>query len=893
MEYNKKNVGIIGYWFATNYGGVASYFSLHETIKKMGYYPFLVENPYFDTDKEGADVFSRNLFKEIGATICEPYHIEDLKNLNQKSDTFILGSDQVLTTSSIRAFGKLFLMEFSTDEKKRIAVSASCGGDNLQESSELVEEAKNALQRFDKVSVREFSGVETVRERFQIKADFMIDPIFFSEASVYTRLGEQVKNDQTEKEPYLLAYILDPTEDKREGIQKLSSTLGVKTKIALDGRKYTHDKNASVMNMPENILPELDFKEWLIVYANASYIITDSFHGAAMALILNKPVIIYANYRRGYPRFVSLIKLFGIKTRLIERTEQITNELINEKMDFEYINKTIEEKREDAKKWILHALITEKEGTGKIVLPQKTVNALLDRKKCVGCSACVNICPQNAIQLRMDDWGYYRAYVDDEKCIDCGRCAKICPALKLPKNDNHQTPNCYEFITANDDDLMNSSSGGIFTVMAKQVLGMKGAVAGVAWKDDLSVQHIFIEHVEDLAKLQKSKYLQSYVGTIFREVKEKIEKGQQVLFTGCPCQVAGLRSFLGEEYENLITVDLLCGNSPSTMFFQKYVSESFPEGVKSYSFRSKAQGYNAECISVEKADGTKIELRGMKEDAYQRVYHNHTMCAPHCEECQFQKLPRFGDLTIGDFWGLSAKDKSIDVSKGVSVVLCNSEKGERFFLGISDSECKVRKKVPLDWLGGNGYAIKNTHNYASPKRNLFYDVIKKKNFSEAVNYALKPNHGRYNNLYVNSDTPLRLDSELTHFKFDKTVWEEHFVNGKITLIVRENQWKVGRYANLSLAKSLTKGKKYKFSIRFRIKTAYHLINFHLRDAGTGCIQMIGSFGIPDDNNGSQWYVFEKIVYPDTDLCDQFMIGASQVSGVGNFFMIDFINIMEV
>lgn len=887
MDYNKRNVGIIGYWFATNYGGVASYYSLYRTIKGLDYRPFLVENPYFYTDKEGEDVFSRNLFKEIGADICEPYGIEDLEELNQKADTFILGSDQVLTTSSIRSFGKLFLMEFSDEEKRRIAVSASCGGDNLNADSNLIDYAKGQLQRFTKVSVREFSGVDTIKKKFGIKADFMIDPIFFTEAEHYRKIGEEVNLPQENE--YVLAYILDPTNDKREGILKLAKTLGIEKKVILDGRKFTHEKNADTLNLQEDTLPELDFKQWLYYYSNASYVITDSFHGAAMALILNKPVIVYANYKRGYPRFVSLIRLFGIKSRLIESTNQITDELVRENINFENINRIITAHAEIARHWIMQAIESEKKD---IRLPKMTVNALLERKKCVGCGACVSGCPKDAIQLISDEWGYYRAEVDADLCIDCGKCSRICPAIKLPEKRNSLMPECYEFIAKDEKILRNSSSGGAFTVMAKKVLESGGAVVGAAWKEDFSVEHIVVDSVDELHKLQKSKYLQSYIGNVFRAVKNRLESGQKILFTGCPCQNAGLKAYLGKEYSNLISVDILCSNAPSTDFFKTYLSEAFPDGIRKYEFRDKTYGYNCECIAIERISGDKAILRGAKEDAYQRVFHNHTMCAPHCENCIYQKLPRFGDLTMGDFWGISKKDKEIDASKGISVILSNNEKGTDFLKSISKDQYSVCRQVPLEWLGGNGYALNGSHNYASPKRDIFYNAIQKMRFSKAVDYALKPNHGIYNKLYNKSNMPLMLDSSLTRFSFDPNVWEEHMINGKITLLVRPNQWQVKRYANLSIAKPLLKGKEYTFSICFRIRTTSPLLNFHLRDSGTGCIQIIDSFRIPSNNNGSQWYTVTKKFIPDTEIYDQFMIGASQVSGSGNYFMIDYINIME-
>jgi len=890
MDYDKKNVGIIGYWFATNYGGVASYFSLYRTIERMGLQPFLVENPYYSTDKEGEDVFSRNLFKSIGARICEPIEMDNLEELNAMADNFILGSDQVFTSSSISAFGKLFLMEFAEEHKRKLAVSASCGGDNLNANPKVVEYAKKQLSGFNAVYVREYQGVDIVRKKMGINAKFMIDPIFFTDAEEYKKLSEKI-NKKIDK-PYLMAYILDPTADKREGILLLADKLGVDIKIALDGRKYTHEKNSKAMNLPEYTLPELDFYEWIYYYSNASYIITDSFHGTAMALILNKPFIAYANYSRGYPRFLTLFNLFNINNRLIESSEQITYSLINDNINFVNINETIKKNVLEAEKKIQQFLSTDIIDNASVVLPNKCINVLLDKTMCVGCGACVNVCPVDAIEYTEDEWGYYRTQVCGEKCINCGKCSEICPALKLPQKVNN-VPECYEFIAKDSNVLWESSSGGFFTTLARNVLEKGGVIAGAAWKDDFSVEHIIVNELSNLHKLQKSKYLQSYMGMTYRDIKNYLDNDVQVLFTGCPCQVAGLKAYLGMEYDNLFTVDLLCGNSPSARFFKKYIYDSFPEKISNYEFRSKQRGYNAECIQVTDLDGNTRVLYGMREDAYQRVYHNHTMCPPHCENCRYQTIPRYGDITMGDFWGISRYDKESDFSKGVSVVLCNSTKGSRYLENLLQEDIADIKKVPLEWLGGNGYALEGYNNYASKYRDKFYDAIQKMSFSRAVEYALKPNKGIYHSLYETINTPLIFNSELARFSFDSDVWENHTIDNKTTLLVKPNQWKIGKYANLALARPLIKGQKYILELKFKLKSKSELVTFHIRDTGTGCIQIITSFHIPKENDGNTWFVVRKKFIPDMPMYDQFMIGASQISGYGNYISFDYINIKEI
>lgn len=760
MEYNKNNVGIIGYWFATNYGGVASYYSLYTKIEKLGYSPFFIEDTNLHEDKRKKEAFSRKFFKEIGAAICDPYKKEELEKLNAYADTFLLGSDQVFTVFGLSKHGKAFLMEFANPDKKRIVVSGSCGGENIRKegNEDLVSYAREELQKFSGVSVRESSGVDLVRDKFRVDATYLIDPIFFTSRDEFKRIGETAKLEK--KEEYMLAYILDPTDDKREGIQKVSEILGLKKKIALDGRQFTHEENSKKLDLIEDTLPELDFKQWLHYYSNASFILTDSFHGMAMALILNIPFIVYINQKRGYQRFESLRKTFDvIDSRLIKNTSQITKKLVRQKINFKKINTVIEKETKKSEEWIKKYLSTPKAELNSIALPGKTVNELLSKKMCTGCGACLNICSCDAIRLCQDEWGYYRAKVEQEKCIDCGKCAKICPAIKSPVKLNKEQPECYEFIAKDSKTLMASSSGGAFSVFAREIFKRQGAVVGAAWRDDFSVEHIMIEDEKELPKLQKSKYLQSYTGMIHSQVKEHLNQGQVVLFTGCPCQVAGLKSYLGKEYDNLIAIDLLCGNAPSSQFFQRYLKESFPEGVNKYEFRNKLFGYNARTVKIELKNGkTIIHKEGKppkeagktiikeknketpidaKNDAYQQVYHSHTMCATHCEKCKYQQIPRYGDLTIGDFWGLSSKDKEISVKKGASVILSNNEKGSSFLKSLSQDEIQVLKEVPLEWIGGNGYALEGKKNYCSDKRDEFYEAVKKMSFLEAVSYIVE------------------------------------------------------------------------------------------------------------------------------------------------------------
>lgn len=360
----------------------------------------------------------------------------------------------------------------------------------------------------------------------------------------------------------------------------------------------------------------------------------------------------------------------------------------------------------------------------------------LEQSRCTGCGACINCCSVDALSFGRDPWGYYIPVVDKEKCVGCGKCISTCPVYSNTENRHFELPQSYAFINGNMEELNTSSSGGVFTRLAQAVFAEKGIVYGAAWnktlREDHLVCHKAVETETEFQILKKSKYLQSYIGYTFREIKEKLKKGQRVLFSGCPCQVAGLRTFLGNEYINLICIDILCAFSPSEQFFRDYIVDNFGNNIVEYEFRHKENNWRCDSICVTTKDGMKSVITGNQNDDFQSVYHDHTMCPPHCENCCFHSFPRVGDITIGDFWGIMRKDPAVPGQNGVSVVLINSPKGKGFFENIYMNETDYIRQVPLDWIGGNGYTGKNSRNYASPYRDEFYEDIQRIGFSGAV-----------------------------------------------------------------------------------------------------------------------------------------------------------------
>lgn len=317
------------------------------------------------------------------------------------------------------------------------------------------------------------------------------------------------------------------------------------------------------------------------------------------------------------------------------------------------------------------------------------------KEKCCGCWACVQRCPKHCITMVEDDEGFLYPKVDSSLCIDCSLCEKVCPVI------NQGEPRIPDMVYAaknlNEEIRMVSSSGGIFTLLAEEIIAKGGVVFGARFNEEWDVVHDYTETIEGLSAFRGSKYVQSRVGKCYSQVEEFLKKGRKVLFSGTPCQIAGLKRFLRKEYDNLLTVDFVCHGVPSPGVWREYLKEEIARQcdgkntvlshpvlngrdarIESISFRNKSLGWKkysfALTFSVSDGHGEKnsvllseplnknIFLRGFLADLYLR---------PSCYACPSKSFKSGSDITIGDFWGVQHVMPEIDDDKGVSVVMVN------------------------------------------------------------------------------------------------------------------------------------------------------------------------------------------------------------------------------
>lgn len=368
-----------------------------------------------------------------------------------------------------------------------------------------------------------------------------------------------------------------------------------------------------------------------------------------------------------------------------------------------------------------------------------------NHNNCTGCGACLNICHKGAISMSEDEYGFVFPSIDKEKCVNCGLCDKVCDRIDaLNKSYPLKT---YAVSSKNTELSQKSSSGGMFAELAKFVLSKNGVVFGCAMErveDGFDVKHIYIEDENDLYKLQGSKYVQSRIGNSIKEAKEFLDQGRFVLYSGTPCQIAGLKAYLKQDYENLLTVDLSCEGVPSLKLFNDYIhyleKEIIKYPINDFKFRDKSKfGWSTQgFVAKYKKQGLeKLKIIRQQLSSYFYLFIRGGIHRRSCYNCQFNGLNRVSDITIADCWGfgeiyphlLKENDGIFNKNDGISLVLTNSPKGEKIFDGISSNlvynEVDVEKLKKFNGPLRERNLINNTIEYLEEYRQKGYKGLDK------------------------------------------------------------------------------------------------------------------------------------------------------------------------
>lgn len=320
---------------------------------------------------------------------------------------------------------------------------------------------------------------------------------------------------------------------------------------------------------------------------------------------------------------------------------------------------------------------------------------IADKAACCGCTACANVCAHGAITMKPDAMGFLYPVVDADKCIDCGLCDKVCSFNPhYNKSDNLPLPDVYAVRHKDMGEVMSSRSGAVFIAISDWVLEQGGVVYGAGYTEHFRVVHKRAVTREERDEFKGSKYVQSDLGTIFKQVKDDLKSGKTVLFSGTPCQIAGLKSFIGKKlYPNLYLVDIVCHGVPSPYIWRDYlayVEKKTGSIAVSVNFRDKESfGWH------DHKESFTFQDKKICRSTYTILFNKHIMFRPSCGVCHYTNFQRPGDLTIGDFWNLEKYNPSFNADdKGVSLLLVNTAKGQSLFNAIEkkvnhiQSDCK-------------------------------------------------------------------------------------------------------------------------------------------------------------------------------------------------------------
>lgn len=389
---------------------------------------------------------------------------------------------------------------------------------------------------------------------------------------------------------------------------------------------------------------------------------------------------------------------------------------------------------------------------------------IVNKKDCCGCNACVQRCPKQCITMNADNEGFLYPVIDSTTCVDCGLCEKACPIIN--QTEPQRPLKVYAAYNKNEYIRMQSSSGGIFTLLAEETIKRDGVVFGVKFNKDWMPEFGYTETIEGIEPFRGSKYVQAIVGNAYKQAEEFLKARREVLFCGTPCQIAGLKRYLRKEYDKLVTVDIICHGVPSPKVWNMYLKETCskllktsPDGkntggfangetykscIEAISFRSKITGWKKYSfllkLNFSNYDGknTGVFAETLDKNTFMRAFLSDIILRPSCYNCPTKQGKSHSDITIADFWGINNIDPSFDDNKGCGLIFVNTTKGDKAYSNLS---LIAKEKTFEEGIKYNSAYSKSSSPH--PKREIFFKMIEKKDMHNAVYKLLnQPLHKR-------------------------------------------------------------------------------------------------------------------------------------------------------
>jgi coenzyme F420-reducing hydrogenase beta subunit len=660
-----NKVGLMTWFSHNNYGSVLQAFALKKIIESHGYNvefinyePKVRKKTLFDMkpsyyynqilNKIYLKKYAKNflnindIYEEfrhkhfIISNKCEGY--KDLVEVCNQYQFVVCGSDQIWSPN---VFDINYFLPF-LEPNKKIAYAPSIGVSNISNEF-ILNKIKKLVSDFKNISFREENAIELLSCN---NAKWVLDPTLLLTKDEWIN----TLNLKKYHKKYILCYFLSDNKKFNKVANKLAKVTGLDIKYIPVNKNTLYKKN--------DIAWETGPKEFVELIYNASYVLTDSFHGALFSIIFNKEFNIFERFKNTNlesqnSRVYNILNKMNLNSRLISSFNQIN---INNQINYTEVNDKLEKYRSDSLNYLLNSFSDEHS----LHNPKKNISNV----ECTGCGLCTLICPKKCISIKLNDNGFYSSIIDESKCVNCGLCKKMCPQLNS-NSVSLSKSKLYSGKSADDTIIKKSTSGGVAYEISKYALSNNIPVIGCYYNNNANIaEHIMINSINDLNKLSGSKYLQSYTVNAF----EKISSLENGIIFGTPCQIAAIDIYLKKlnKRDKFVLVDLICHGVPSYNLWKKTIKNI---NVNKVNFRDKSEGWHKILLT--------INNRKISNKKFYNFFNYNLIYNECCYNCNYRSKSS-ADIRLGDYWHSKFSKNKL----GINMIIINTSVGEHFIKKI-------------------------------------------------------------------------------------------------------------------------------------------------------------------------------------------------------------------